>query len=149
MTYLVSPESELFKHYLSLKDWSFKYTFEDSYEALKKYICLINTWDIDLRWNKQRNAFLPAKTIILPYSFSMVPFEGAPVEQAKCYARHDFEGHKTFRDKRFLFWARFVFSVKYNRIHYTLVKMKNKTPRFIKAVFRHTPIGRFFKNVTQ
>ena len=79
----------------------------------------------------------------------MVPFEGAPVEQAKCYARHDFEGHKTFRDKRFLFWARFVFSVKYNRIHYTLVKMKNKTPRFIKAVFRHTPIGRFFKNVTQ
>ena len=149
VTYLVSPESELFKHYLSLKDWSFKYTFEDSYEALKKYICLINTWDIDLRWNKQRNAFLPAKTIILPYSFSMVPCEGAPVEQAKCYARHDFEGHKTFRDKRFLFWARFVFSVKYNRIHYTLVKMKNKTPRFIKAVFRHTPIGRFFKNVTQ
>lgn len=149
VTFLVSPESELFKHYLAMKDWNFKYTFEDSYEALKMYICLINTWDINLRWNKQRNAFLPAKTIILPYSFSLAPFEGAPVEQAKCYARHDFGGHKSFRDRWFLFWSRFVFSVKYNKINRILVKMKNKTPRFIKSLFRDTALGRFFKSLIQ
>ena len=75
---LISPESELFKNYLLRRGWNLKYTFSDSYNAIKQYMLVINTWDINLRWNKQRNAFLPAKTIILPYSFTMAPFEGAP-----------------------------------------------------------------------
>lgn len=38
---LVSPESELFKNYLIVKGWKLKYTQEDSYQAIKKYIMLI------------------------------------------------------------------------------------------------------------
>lgn len=146
--YLVSPESELFKHYLALKNWDFQYTEQDSYNSIKKYIYLINTWDINLRWNKQRNAFLPAKTIILPYSFTMAPFAGAPEEQAKCYARHSFEGHETLRDRWFIFYSRLVFSVKYNKIHRILVKIKNHTPKPVRKLMLKTGLGRFFKSVT-
>ena len=146
-TFLVSPESELFKHYLALKNWNFEYTDEDSYNALKEYIYLINTWDINLRWNKQRNAFLPAKTIILPYSFTLEPFAGAPKEEALCYARHHFEGHETLRDRWFIFYARVVFSIKYNKIHRVLQKIKEKTPIWVKNSLKKTRLGQFLKGI--
>lgn len=147
--FLISPESELFKHYLTLKDWDFEYTEQDSYDALKKYIYLINTWDIDLRWNKKRNACLPAKTIILPYSFTLEPFAGAPKEVARCYARHHFEGHQTLRDRWFIFFARVVFSIKYNKIHRFLVKVKNKLPYSVKEALKETRLGIFLRELVK
>lgn len=146
--FLISPESELFRHYLSQKKWDLKNTFEDSYKALNTYINLVNTWDIDLRWNKQRNAILPAKTIILPYSFTMAPFQGAPEEQALCYARHHFDGNKTLKDSWFIFFSRFVFSVKYNKIHRMLVKIKNKVPKPIRKVLLKTSLGKKLKSIS-
>lgn len=112
-SYLISPESELFRFYLTRQGWAFKETFEDSYFALKKYIYILNTWDIDLRWNKRRNANLPAGTIILPYRFNLEPFAGAPKETARCFIRQDFYGKKHLRDHIFLAWARVVFDWKY------------------------------------
>ena len=129
---MFSPESELFSHYLKVRKWDFKNTLEDSYEAIKKYCLVINTWDIDLRWNKKRNAFLPKGTIILPYKFSLEPFAGVPKENAECYARHDFEGHKTLRDIRYLALARFVFGWKYtykNAIRTKVIKILKKIYR--------------------
>ena len=145
--FLVSPESELFKNYLHLKHWELKYTVQDSYQALKTYVDLINTWDIDLRWNKQRNAFLSAKTVILPYSFTQAPFAGAPTEKAKCYARHQFEGKETLRDRAFIFYSRLVFSIQYNRIHRLLLKIKHHTPACLKDFLGHTRLGHLLKGV--
>ncbi len=128
-TFLISPESELFRGYLKLKDWKFLETEEDSYNALKKYIYLINTWDINLRWIKARNAFLPGKTIILPYTFSLAPFLDAPLEHARCYARHNFQGHVTLRDIYFLIYSRGIFSIKYNFLRRCLKKIARIIPR--------------------
>lgn len=147
--FLVSPESELFKHYLQCKNWRLLFTEDDSFQALKQYAHIINTWDIDLRWNKKRNACLPAKTIILPYSFTMEPFAGAPKEEAICYARHNFEGKKTLRDSYYLFASKLVYSIQYNRIHRWLVKLKNRVPKIIKNAVRDTRIGKFFKKASE
>ena len=142
---LVSPESELFKNYLIVKGWKLKYTQEDSYQAIKKYIMLINTWDINLKWNKQRNAFLPAKTIILPYRFNLEPFEGAPSEQAECYSRSDFYGHKTVRDRVFILFSNFVFDLKYKSSSRKMRRLINriimKLPRKWRNCVTKTTIG--------
>ena len=102
VNFLISPESELFRSYLLKKQWDIKWTFDDSYDALLKYVYILNTWDIDLKWNKKRNANLPSGTIILPYRFCMEPFKGAPKEKARCFMRQDFHGKKRIRDIYFL-----------------------------------------------
>ena len=144
---LVSPESELFKNYLINKKWNLKYTFDDSFQALKKYVYMINTWDISLRWNKQRNAFLPAKTIILPYKFDIEPFADAPVEKARCYCRSDFNGYKTLKDIIFIFFSKLVFSIKYNRIHNLLLKLENKIPVSLVIKIKKSKYRDFIRNV--
>ncbi len=111
--FLISPESELFKNYILAKGWQLKYTVEDSYNAIKEYMTVINTWDINLRWGKQRNAFLPSKTVILPYRFYLEPFQGAPKEKAECYSRHEFEGKEKIRDRIFLGLSHFIFDLRY------------------------------------
>lgn len=112
-SFIISPESELFRSFLELKKWDIKNTFEDSYDAIKYYCYVINTWDIELRWNKKRNAVLPARTIILPYSFCLEPFAGAPKEDAACYARHDFSGGKTLKDRMYLNLSKILFKWEY------------------------------------
>lgn len=124
--YLISPESELFKNYLRCKEWNLLYTKEDSYNALKQFMYIINTWDIGLRWNKQRNAFLPAKTIILPYKFCLEPFANAPREMASCYSRHDFEGNETIRDKFFIGFSNAIFNLRYDSSFKTFRSSLNK-----------------------
>ncbi|NFO55428.1 hypothetical protein FDB39_00815 [Clostridium botulinum] len=95
---LCSPEIQLFKEYLISKKWNFKNSEEDSLNAIKKYFVLVNTWDINLCWNKKRTPLKPTGSLIYPQYFEASPFEGAPVEYVSCYNRHDIEGKKTLKD---------------------------------------------------
>lgn len=135
---MFSPESELFSNFLKLNGWTLKNTLEDSFEAISKYCYVINTWDINLRWNKKRNAFLPSGTIILPYRFSLEPFPGAPKENAVCYSRHDFGSHKTLKDIFFLLFSRIVFALHYR----DKKKQKEKIIKTMKRFYH----SRFFPN---
>ena len=94
-----SPESELFRNFLKKQNWDFKETREDSYNAFKKYIYLLNSWDISLRWKKKRNyPFKKGNQIILPHFFKLAPFEGGPIEKAACILRHEIHGNKNIVD---------------------------------------------------
>jgi len=92
------------------------HTYSDSEKALKTYIIVLNTWDIKLKWWKSRTPFLPNGSIILPYSFEMSPFCGAPIEKAQCFMRHELDNKKaTIKDKYYIALSKFLFSLAYNR----------------------------------
>jgi hypothetical protein len=92
LSYLpIATESELCRHYLALKNWEFKNTREDSLAALKEYFVVVNSWDIDYRWAKERTNLFKAGAIILPHRFSIEPFKGGPIETASCYMYHNIE----------------------------------------------------------
>lgn len=100
----ISPESKLYKHFLEQNNWIIKDTYDDSFESFKKYIYLLNTWDIDLRWEKKRNyPFNKSNDIILPCFFKLEPFEGGPVEKARCFFRHYFTKDINLVDMLFIF----------------------------------------------
>lgn len=141
------PETELFKAYLKSKQWECLNTKEDSFNAIKTYMNVVNTWTIKLRWNKQRNAFLPKGTIILPQSFTMAPFEGAPQEIVKCYSCGDFTGKFKIKDRYFIFFSRCVFSLKYNKGRRILEKFKGMLPPFIKNILKRTPVGKIIVDI--
>ena len=103
----ISPESELFRNFLKKNSWNVLETEEDSLAALKKYTYLLNSWDIELRWNKERNfPFRKKNQIVLPHFFTMAPFSGAPVEKHSCYMRTDIiGGAPTNLDKKYISMA--------------------------------------------
>ncbi|GEM_PF-1450208 len=113
----ISPESYLFRNFLKLKRWKFEETYSDSFKALSEYILLINTWDIELTWHKKRNyPFTKTDEIILPHHLTLAPFPGAPVEKARCFSRHDFDGQKSFKDIFYLVKSRLVWLCWYENL---------------------------------
>lgn len=144
LEYFRSPEKILFMNYLEHHGWEFKNTLEDSEKSLRRYICLVNSWDIGFRWNEARNPFLKAGTIILPHFFTMVPFKGAPKERVRCFHRHDFEGGITPKDVAFLAVAKFLFWIKFDLgsvVKNLLYKIKCFLERHgkIRCVLQKTP----------
>lgn len=103
-----SPESYLFSCYLRRKGWEFKNTEEDSFQAIRTCFHVLNSWDIDYCWNKQRVPGRQAGHLILPTSGKCPPFAwDTPVrdgtgnmyfETDGCYERSDFEGNRTKKD---------------------------------------------------
>ncbi len=87
---IITPESYLFRNYLSLLKHSIQETQKDSIEQLKKHFYLINSWNINYRSAKQRNDS-KGKDIILPYYFRLSPFKNYPVENTHCYASHELD----------------------------------------------------------
>lgn len=139
---VISPESELFAHYLRINGWDLLFSNEDSKNAIDKYMYIINTWDISLRWTKRRNAFLPANTIILPYSFELEPFRGAEIEDAKCLSRSDFNGHITLKDCYYLILSKMIFGIQYGRgFKRILFIFQQLTPTIIKNQLKKTRTG--------
>lgn len=120
------PEAYLFREYLKSNNWEIKNTFADSERSLKCFFYLVNSWNIGLRWKKQRNPRLPPGSIILPYTFSVSPFPGAPVEHARCYSEGDFTGKKTITDQVYLLFARLLFLVRppFRRRAFFLLRQK-------------------------
>lgn len=104
-----APESILCRHYLKLKNWDFKETKEDSYEAIKKYYIVLNSWNIDFRWHKKRTHLCPDDYIILPHYFTVAPFEGVPAEKASCYLEMDFSNKiPSIKDLYYTMLSKFV-----------------------------------------
>ncbi len=105
----IAPESELFRHYLKLKKWDLKETPEDSYNAIKEYYIVVNSWNVDFRWHKQRTNLCPPDYLILPHYFNVAPFQGGPIENVKCYLQTDFT-HKlpSIKDIFYLILSKFV-----------------------------------------
>ncbi len=88
----IAPESMLCKNYLRIKGWNFKYSQDDSKEALKKYFIIMNSWNINFKSKRNRNNLLKKGSIILPHYFSALPFQDGPIENAKCYMYHNIAG---------------------------------------------------------
>ena len=103
----IAPESELFRNFLKKNCWNMLETEDDSYSALKKFVYVLNSWDIELRWNKARNyPFTKINEIILPHFFTMAPFPGAPVEKHSCYMRDEIIGGTCNKlDKKYIYMA--------------------------------------------
>ena len=111
----IVPESYLFRNYLIKQKWEIKETYEDSLKALQKYVFLINSWNIDFRWNKQRTPFYPAKSLVHPCRFKLRPFDGVAKEKAKCFSAHNInQSYPTLKDIYFLVKSRIVFYFAYN-----------------------------------
>jgi hypothetical protein len=147
------PENMLFQNYLKHKNWLFKNTKTDSYNAIKKYCYIANTWDIGLCWNKKRTPLLKKGSIILPYSVAeLSPFPGLPPEKVQCYSRSDFEGSKTIKDKYYLWLSRLCFTYEYgNRIWSKPEFLKNiyywgyKLPPNIIRLLKFSPLYKIYK----
>lgn len=108
----ISPESYLFRNYLTAMGWDVKETKSDSNQALKRHIRLVDSWDIGFRWKKKRTPFLKGNSIILPYYFTMRPFAGGPLEKCRCINRFHLYGE--FPSIRAMFYiavSRFVFYI--------------------------------------
>lgn len=97
----VCPEIYLFQSYLDKEGWERRYTEEDSFNALKRYFRLINSWEIELRWKKDRTPYKGSGAIILPQYWRWPPFPGMQDEEISCYLRSDFEGEYTPQDQKF------------------------------------------------
>lgn len=97
---LLSPESQLFTHFLKGRQWNLLYTDEDSLNALRKYCLILNSWSIDFRWNKERTPGVPAGGMILPHTdYRCTPFPGGPLEMANCYTESDFMGRNMTQEE--------------------------------------------------
>lgn len=108
----ICPEIYLFQSYLRAKGWEVQYTEEDSYNAIKRYTRMVNSWEIDFRWKKDRTPYKGEGAVILPQYWRWPPFRGMEPEDISCYLRSDFEGEFTEEDKSYLqeskeIWGKF------------------------------------------
>lgn len=137
--YVISPESELFRHYLRRLEWKMAETTEDSYLAIKTYCHVLNTWDINLCWAKKRTPLCPAGSLIYPHYFRVSPFAGAPVENAECYSRADFSGKMTMKDRYYIRASKFLwrcFPDNENRFrHHSILSVPKLIGRVIAKLF--------------
>jgi hypothetical protein len=104
------PESYLFRSFLEREGWQFLETKADSENALRTYIFVANSWQIDYCWAKKRTPFVKAGGIILPHYFAIEPFEGGPIERARCHHQSFFTGESTLRDVGYAFLSWVVFA---------------------------------------
>ncbi|WP_239375028.1 WavE lipopolysaccharide synthesis family protein [Snodgrassella gandavensis] len=128
-----TPESYLFKNYIKLNGWHEKRTQEDSLLSMRKFIYLVNSWDIGYRWKESRTPFLPKGSLILPYYFDMAPFENGPVEKCRCLNKHEFMNKtSSIKDIYFILLSKLVYGLKFNiKLKKNRYKLKYK---FLKAV---------------
>lgn len=97
----ICPEIYLCQNYLDRMGWKRKYTEDDSFRALKRYYRFVNSWEIGLRWKKDRTPYKGKGAIILPQYWVWPPFPGMKDENISCYLRSDFEGEYTEEDQKY------------------------------------------------
>lgn len=115
-----TPESYLFTYYLESEGWKLKGTEEDSYQAIRTYFYVANSWDIDYCWNKARVPGRKAGNLILPISGNCRPFGwDTPIrdntgefywESVSCYERSDFTQKRTKKDAYYVELAKRLFA---------------------------------------
>jgi len=135
----IVPESYLFRNFLKKHAWTIKETKTDSINALKKYIKLVNTWDIDLKWKSKRTPFLPAGSLILPYSVKMRPFAAGPLEECRCINRNELEQNiPSARDCFYVILSTVLFNVAFKNRKY-IYKTKYKILKSLKWMLELFP----------
>lgn len=150
LTKFECPENILCQHYLNMKGWHLANTLSDSYDALNKYFWVINSWNIDYRWNKKRNPVLDSGTIILPCIFDLAPFAGAPVENARCYMAEDFDGYsRKLKDIKYEFISKvlwkFKLDIKQNVIEWGYkILNSGKVPGWLLNILVKTKVRSFW-----
>lgn len=129
-----APESILCRYYLKLQGWDFKETKKDSFNAIKKYYIILNSWNIDFRWHKKRTHLCPEDFLILPHYFTVAPFKGVPPEKVSCYLETDFnKKFLTIKDLYYLILSKLVwFLWKPNLIRHNSSKKLKKVSRIIR-----------------
>lgn len=108
-----SPESYLFRNFLKKNNWDFKETQDDSLKSLKKYVYLLNSWDIDLKWKKKRVfPFKKENDLVLPHRMTLSPFHGGPIERIRCYNRCDIlDTNVSIKDLYYLLKIRIIWQL--------------------------------------
>lgn len=89
------PESRLFRSLLGSKGWKFLESQEDSLAALRTHCLMIDSREIRLKWEK----FYNGRLTLVPYAFSMAPFDGTVKERARCYSVHELHGNNALRSR--------------------------------------------------
>jgi hypothetical protein len=90
------PESYIFTKYLAENHWDVLGTYEDSKNALARYVIIANSFSIRLRWEKKALHF------VFPFTATKYPpFFGGPLEDAVC-ARAT---NPANRFSEFFFWT--------------------------------------------
>lgn len=129
----ICPETLLCRNYLQIKNWKFLETKEDSYNAVKTYYTVLNSWNIDYRWHKKRTHLCPKDFFVMPHYFTIAPFEGFPEENAKCYLASDFTNkNPSFKDLFYFvlakcvwfFWEPQIKGYRYYRDKYKRIQRK-------------------------
>ena len=95
--HILAPENILFSNYIDKNGWERKNTYQDSYEAIRKYCYVLNSWNIGLKWNKDRPPYSIKGRIIYPY-YGKDRIFGIIEENQECYQTCDFVGRKTIKD---------------------------------------------------
>ena len=110
----IVPESYLFRNYIECEGWDIKETKQDSFEALKKFTYIINSWNINFCWAKERTPYCGKNSLILTCRFSLRPFPAVKKEKAKCWnGRKINEEITTIKDMYYLLKSRILFNLKY------------------------------------
>lgn len=108
------PESYLFRNYIKQYGWNIKETKEDSFEALQQFVHVINSWNINFCWAKERTPYCKKNSLILPCRFKLRPFNGVKKEKAKCWNGRDINKEvSTIKDMYYLLKSRILFNLKY------------------------------------
>ena len=135
----ISAESILFKNYIINNGWIIKNTQEDSHKAIKEFIYIINTWNIDLIWSKKRTNMFGENAIILPHYFTTAPFQGAPIEKHECYLQHEiFKTIPTLKDIFYINLSKFVWFMWTNNndgLFKNLEEYDSKNISFLERIF--------------
>ncbi len=152
--YMISPENIIFRNYLEHRKWVCKDTLRDSYDAIKKYCYVINSWNIDYRWKKNRVPFLPQGSVILPYRIKVSPFPGVCDEDAECYHQADFGIEENIIDKFYLGLANILFKFRYgnqrcnyNNFLLTLGKIGRILPLRYRKFFKKGSLFQSYKKL--
>ena len=136
----IVPESYLFRNFLISQNWQIKETFNDYWDALKKYIFLLNSWDINYCWYKKRTPYLKSGSMIYPGYFTMRPFENGPLERCRCICRNELNGTTaSLKDLYFKNISKFLFSLKYGSYRSLYQKNKIYLLKIIKNVVKIFP----------
>lgn len=151
-----TPESYLFKNYIKSNGWDIKNTKEDSLSSMKKFIYLVDSWNIDFRWKDNRVPFLPKGSLVLPYYFDLAPFRNGPVEKCRCINNHKLLSKSpSIKDFYFISLSKFVYGLKFSiklkkinyKINYKFLKIVRCLAYILPYIFVFNKISKIEKRI--
>ncbi len=127
------PEARLFRRFIATKGWQVTGTRNDSFDALRRWCVIIDARQVGMRWEK----FLGGNLPLVPYRFTMEPFAGGPMEEARCYRASAFGTCS----ERYSDMTEMLTGLMWNRITLAYRRHGN-LPNTFKAIARKSRIAR-------